>query len=1017
MKNFKVLNNLVGWVVFAIATIVFFLTVEPTASWWDCGEYIATAYKLQVGHPPGAPFFQLMGRFFSLFAFGDTSKVALMVNIMSALSSSFTILFLYWTITMFAEKLAKKQGEMTEGKKYAVIGSGIVGALAFTFSDSFWFSAVEGEVYAMSSLFTAVVFWAILRWERVADKRHGFRWLLLIVYLIGLSIGVHLLNLLAIPAIAYVYYYKRYTVTTRGLIYTGIVSLLILALIMYIIIPWVVQLSSMFELFFVNSLGLPFNSGTIVYFIVLIGLIVWGLNYTRKKQKVIANTIILGFVFLLIGYSSFFILVIRSNADTPIDENNPEDAISLLSYLNREQYGTWPIFYGQYYSAPVAEYTEGRPYYVKDREKGKYIITGTRPEVKYDSRFTTIFPRMWSDQKKGHIQLYERYGNVEGRPIRVTNPDGSTEVKVKPTFGENLRFFFTYQVGHMYLRYFMWNFAGRQNDIESQGDPENGNWISGITFIDEWRLGKMRDLPAERENPAHNTFYFLPLILGLIGFFYQLNIDKKSSWVVSLLFLMTGLAIVVFLNQYPLQPRERDYAYAGSFYAFAIWIGLGVYGFFNWLQKSLKNQKISAMLVTLVTLILVPGIMASEGWDDHDRSGKYAARDFAFNYLESCDENAVLFTNGDNDTFPLWYAQEVEGKRTDVRVVNYMLASGAWYVEQLGHKAYESERLPFTLKPEQYVKGRNEQIPVIERINERVELKDAINFVASNNEQTKLPLQGGEKINYLPAKKIRLTVDSAKCVDNGIVPIELADRIVPYIDWEIKQSYLFKNDLMFLDFLASNNWERPIYFANPNAVSKVADVDEYCHLDGVVYKFMPVKARDYIPGVGGVDTDETWDQLMIDVQWGNLHDPDVTVDRESERNSGMVKQNYIRLARALIMENKKDSAVMALDTCQRYFPPEKFSYDIFMLQFADLYYQAGAVKKANQMVTDMARIYQDDLEYYRSLDERTARYYESDMQQSYAVLQRLKQMAQENKQQSLSKELDSIFMYELQFLQ
>jgi transmembrane protein TMEM260 (protein O-mannosyltransferase) len=958
-----------------------------------------------------------LGRIFTLFAFGDVSKVALMINIMSALSSSFTILFLFWTITMLAEKLMDKKAAMTNGKMYAILGSGLVGSLAFTFSDSFWFSAVEGEVYAMSSLFTAVVFWAILRWEKVADKRFGFRWLLLIAYLIGLSIGVHLLNLLAIPAIAYVYYFKKYQVTPKGLFATGIVSVLLLVVIMYIIIPWVVQLSGLFELLFVNSFGLPFNTGTIIYFILLIGGIVWGLHYTRKKGKVILNTIILGIVLILIGYSTFFILVIRSNANTPIDENSPEDAISLLSYLNREQYGTWPLVHGQYYNAPVDEYIESSPYYVKNKEKGIYEITGHRTEVTYDSKFETLFPRMWSNQKKSHISMYKQYGNVKGQAVRITKRDGSKETIMKPTFGENLRFFFSYQVGHMYLRYFMWNFAGRQNDIESQGELEHGNWISGIKFIDELRLGSLDEIPADWKNPAHNKFYFLPLILGLVGFFFQLNRSKKDTLVVFLLFFMTGLAIVVYLNQYPYQPRERDYAYTGSFYAFAIWMGLGVLGLTNFLKKYLKSESISAVIVILLTLVLVPGIMASQGWDDHNRSGKYAARDFAFNYLESCDQNGVLFTNGDNDTFPLWYAQEVEGKRTDLRVVNYMLSSGAWYVQQLGNKIYESEKLPFTLSPEQYKKGVNDQIPILNRLNERVNLKQLIEFVANDDERSKWPLQGGEKINFLPTKKVRLMVDSAKCIDNGIVPIELAGDIVPYIDWDISQNYLFKNDLMFLDFLASNNWERPIYFANPSSISKVASIDEYCHLNGIVYKFMPVKAKEYAPGVGGVDANSTYDILMNKAVWGELNDPSVTVDRESSRNSGIAKQNYLRLARALLSENKKDSAGAVIDKCLEFFPQEKFPYDLYMIPYADVYYEAGQDEKANAIVLALADKYRDDLIYIRSLDAKRARAFDQDMQQAYAILQRLSQMTRTNGQKELSTQMDSIFYQELEFIQ
>jgi len=1017
MKNYKKFNNIIGWFIFAIATLVYFLTVEPTASWWDCGEYIATAYKLQVGHPPGAPLFQLLGRFFSLFAFGDVSNVALMINLMSVLSSSFTILFLFWSITMLAEKVALRNGEMTEGKMYAIYASGAVGALAYAFSDSFWFSAVEGEVYAMSSFFSAVVFWAILRWEKIADQRHGYRWLILIAYLMGLSIGVHLLNLLAIPAIAYVYYFKKYEATRNGFIYTGIISILILAFIMYGIIPWIVRLSGLFELFFVNNIGLPFNSGTVIYFLLLIGLIIFGLQYTIRKKKLIANSVILALVFILIGYSSFFMLVIRSNADTPIDENSPEDAISLLSYLNREQYGTWPIFHGQYFNAPVVEYDDGNPVYIKDVKKGKYVITDERKNTipVYDSKFTTLFPRMWSDQKPAHVRTYKQYMK-KGEKVRVTKADGSSEVIVKPTFGENLSYFFDYQIGHMYLRYFMWNFAGRQNNIESQGEIEHGNWISGIKFLDEMRLGNLDEISESMKSVANNKFYLLPFILGLIGLLFHFNTSRKDSFVVLLLFLMTGLAIVVFLNQYPYQPRERDYAYAGSFYAFAIWIGLGVMAIINSFSKILKNYKVIAVSVGFVSLILVPGIMASEGWDDHNRSGKYAARDFAANYLNSCAPNAVLFTNGDNDTFPLWYVQEVEGIRTDVRVVNYMLAGGDWYIHQLGNKIYDSERLPFTLTPEQYNKGVNQYVPFFDRnIKGRTELKDVINFIASENEQTKVGLQGGGKINYLPTKRLKLTVDSAAVIDNGLVPADRASEIVPVIEWDIKQNALYKNDLMFLDFLSSNNWERPIYFANPSVMSKVIGIDEYCHLDGIVYKFLPIKAKDHIAGLGGVDIDGTYNLLINKAKWGKLNEDGVAVDRESKRNSAIAKQDYIRLATSLLMENKNDSAIVVLDKCLEFFPVNKFPIDYYMIPVANIYYQAGAVEKGNTIVNLLVERYCDDLDYYNSLDSKRIKTFDQEMQQAIAIIQQLGQLAKQNKQTELSSQIDSVFYKQIEF--
>ncbi len=1016
--SFRNLNNYVGWFVFAIATLVYFLTLEPTTGWWDCGEYIATAYKMQVGHPPGAPLYQMIGRFFTFFAFGDPSKAALMINAMAGLSSSFTILFLFWTMTMLMRKFIRiADVEQASPQAYAVLGAAAVGSLAYTFTDSFWFSAVEGEVYAMSSFFTAVVFWAILKWERVADEPHSYKWLLLIAYLIGLSIGVHLLNLLAIPAIVYIFYFKKYKPTVKGFIAAGLLSVVILYLIMSIIIPGIVETVGRFEIFTVNTLGLPFNVGTIIYFVALIALIVFGLRYTAKKGKVILNTIILSFMFILIGYSSFFMLIIRANAPTPVNENNPSNAITMLAYLNREQYGEWPLLHGPYYNAPIVDYEDGLPVYVKDNEKGRYIITdhrrGTKPV--YDDRFTTLFPRMHSNQRQQHIDMYKLYGGNKGVPIRVTRDDGSSEIIYKPTFGENLRFFFTYQVSHMYFRYFMWNFVGRQNDVESQGEYENGNWISGINFIDKMRLGDQKNIPQSMENPSRARFYFLPLILGLIGLLYHAKRDAWDTWVVFLLFFMTGFAIIVYLNQTPYQPRERDYAYAASFYAFSIWIGMGVLGIYEYLKKFLGDKRYTAAIVTISTLILVPGIMAKEGWEGHDRSGRYATLDFAVNYMKGCAPHSVLFTNGDNDTFPLWYAQEVEGFRTDMRVTNFMLASGDWYIHQMMRKTYESDPLPLTLSYRQYKKGVNEYIPVLERIEGPVELRDVINFIADERNETKVPLQSGERINYVPTRRIKITVDKNAVIKSGTVPEEFHDQIVDEIVFEIRKNGLFKNDLFLLDLIATSNWSRPIYFANPGSVRDVFNVDRYCHMEGLVYRFMPVLAPEFIRNMGGVYADGSYDVLMNDIRWGRLNEPNVTVDRESYRNSGLAKQNYLRLSQALMNQGKADSAVAVLDQGLYFFPHEKISFDYFMIPWIEIYLEAGSTEKGVELIQTLFDRYLDDITYYNSLTGKFAAYYDSHMQEALAVLQRLTQIAEEYKLEDLATELEQAFMMQMDF--
>ncbi|MEK6616362.1 MAG: DUF2723 domain-containing protein, partial [Bacteroidota bacterium] len=749
-QKYQKFNNIVGWVVFIVSAFVYLSTIESTASFWDCGEYIACSYKLEVGHPPGAPLFIMLGRIFSLFAFGDTSKVAFMINTMSGLCSAGTILFLFWTITYFTKKIVLKGGaEFTDGKIYAILGSGLVGAIAYTFSDSFWFSAVEGEVYAMSSFFTAVVFWAVLKWERIADEPHADRWIVLIFFLLGLAIGVHLLGILVIPLFVFVYYFKKYKTTRNGFIIAGIVSLVMLGFVQSIVIPGVVSLSAKFELFFVNTMGMPFNSGTIFYFMALIGAIVWGLRYTMKRKKVMWNTALLCFTALLIGYSSFFVLIIRSKANTPIDENNPENAISLLSYLNREQYGDWPILFGQDYNAPLyygndddpaaesmysvdkndqtPHYVNGKPIYVRDDKAGKYVIADDRKDQipNYDKRFCRFFPRMWS-QQGSHESAYKAWGDIQGTPVKVRNPStGEHETLMRPTFGENFSYFLKYQVVHMYLRYFMWNFAGRQNDVQGHGIESTsrieGNWISGIPFLDEMRLGSQDNLPESvtRSN-ANNKFYFLPLLLGLIGLMFQYKRDKENWFMVMLMFMLTGFAIVIYLNQYPYQPRERDYAYAASFYGFAIWIGMGVAAISEFLGKKVSNEKVRAIATTVICLLAVPVIMAKEGWNDHNRSNRYTCRDFAAAYLNSCAQNAILFTNGDNDTFPLWYVQEVEGVRTDVRVINLSLANTDWYIDQLRSQQYDSDPIPLLLDQSKYAQGNRDFVP----IRPRDEVKD-----------------------------------------------------------------------------------------------------------------------------------------------------------------------------------------------------------------------------------------------------------------------------------------------------
>jgi hypothetical protein len=1011
--SFKKLNNLVGWGVFAIATIVYFLTMEPTVSWWDCGEYISTAYKLQVGHPPGAPTFQLIGRFFTLFAFGDVTKVAMMINIMSCLCSSFTILFLFWTISMLAQKIWMRDGENApKNNQFAVLAASAIGALAFTFTDSFWFNAVEGEVYAMSSLLTAITFWAILKWEKVSDEPNHYRWLIFIAYIIGLSIGVHLLNLLAIPAIVYVVYYKKYKFSWKGFIWSGIIAVALTGFIQVILIPAIVSLAGKFELFFVNTIGMPFNFGTIFYFVLIIALIILGLWITTKKNKPVLNAVILSFMFILIGYSSFFMLVIRANANTPINENEPKEAISMLSYLKREQYGSWPLIYGPYYMAKPYDMEEGTPIYYKDRKKGKYVVVAKNlGEYVYDDNVKTLFPRMWNGSKKTFTSTYERY--IDKSKMRATTqmrPNGSQERVMIPTFGQNLKYFVDYQCGWMFWRYFMWNFVGRQNDIEGQGEIEHGNWVSGIGFIDNPRLGKQSDLPRTMQNPARTEYYFLPLILGIIGLMYQLKYDSKNCWVVFLLFFMTGLAIIIYLNQTPYQPRERDYSYAGAFYAFAIWMGFGVLGIINGLQKLGKNQRVANCVATLLCLF-VPVLMAAQGWEGHNRSGKTSALDWGKNYLTNLPENAVIFTRGDNDTFPLWYVQEVEGYRTDVRVCNYMLSSGYWYVHQMGRKIYESEKMPLSLTPAQYDNGVHESVSIQDALQGPVELKDVIDFVRSDNPRTKATNSMGQKVDYFPTRSLKITVDKEKVVANGIVPESMKDQIVDEIVWTIsnKVDYLTKNELMLLDFMATNDWERCVYFTSLSDISEILGIDTYLHQEGLAHRFMPVVAPDYYKKAGGVYIDGSYDLLVNKVRWGRLNEPDVTIDPESLRNISTVKMAYMRTAQSLVNRQRYDEAITVMDKCQEFFPDEKIPYEYYYEGFfPELYYKAGAIEKGDDVLGKIAANAIDKLRYFNTLEPRFKEYYKEDIHDALSLVNTMADCAKRYKRYDIQQELDKV---------
>lgn len=996
--SFKLVNRITGWIVFLIAAITYTLTLEPTVSFWDCGEFITSSYKLEVGHPPGAPFFMLLARFFSLFA-SDVTQVAYMVNMVSALASAFTILFLFWTVTHLARHIIGNKESMEKGNFIAIIGTGVVGALAYTFSDTFWFSAVEGEVYALSSLFTAIVFWAILKWENVADDKFSNRWLILIAYLMGLSIGVHLLNLLAIPAIVFVYYFKKYEPTRNGVILASLAAIAILGSIMYVIIPGAVVLASKFELLFTNSLGMPFNTGTYVYLLLLFGLLAFGIYYSVQKSKALMNTILTMVTVILIGYSSFALIIIRSNANPPMNQNQPDNVFSLLSYLNRDQYGNRPLLYGQYFNAPLRDYKDGDPVYVQ--QDGKYVVADHKTDYVWDDEYKTIFPRMYSSSPSpDHVTGYKNWANIK-------------DDKKKPSFGQNLAFFFKYQVGYMYLRYFMWNFAGRQNDI--QGHDANiihGNWISGISIIDNARLGPQDKIPDElKNNKGRNKYYFLPLILGILGMMYMYRKGQKgkqSFWVVMLFFIFTGLAIVVYLNQPPYQPRERDYAYAASFYAFTIWIGFGVMLIYDFLKKYVPPTA-GAAIASAACLLAAPVLMASENWDDHDRSGRYTAIDFASNYLNSCKPNAILFTNGDNDTFPLWYAQEVEGIRTDVRVINLSYLSTHWYTDQHKRQAYKAAPTPFSFTYEQYMPGKRDVVMVQERVKE-ANVKEVIEFVGSDDKRTKLQTYDGDFDDYIPTKNLFLPTDSAYIVSKKVVEPEDAHLITRNLKWKVYGNYIYKNQLMVLDLLASNNWERPVYFAITVGTDGYYNLQDYFQFEGMAYRLVPIKTAAKSPlEYGHINSDILYDNLINKFKWGNVNDPDVYLDENNLRMLTHLKNNFSRLASKLVEEGKKDSAIAVLDKCQELLPGSKIPPTYINIYLAETYYKAGAFEKGNALMKSLADNVADKLDYYLTLPAKFGNRVENEKDHNLAVAQEILRVLATNEQEELFQEINLKF--------
>ena len=1044
MKQYKLVNNVLGWLTFFVAAFVYCSTIEPTASFWDCPEFITTGYKLEVGHPPGAPFFMLTANLFSQFA-SDPSQVARMVNTMSALLSATTILFLFWSITHLARKLILKDwSEMTLGKLIAIQASGLVGALIYTFSDTFWFSAVEGEVYAYSSAFTAIVFWLILKWEDHADEPHSDRWLVLIAYMTGLSIGVHLLNLLCLPAIVLVYCYRRFPhIELKGSLLALLGSFVLVAAVLYGVVPGIITVAGWFELLFVNTLGCPFNTGEIIYIVLLVAIVIWaiyesyvdksfkrqnisfvlsvgmlgipfrgmtwgagllglvilvalyfGLNYRKKIGKDLVpvvtarfkNTALLCMLMLMIGYSSYAVIVIRSAANPPMDQNSPEDVFTLGSYLSRDQYGDSPLLYGQAYTSQVAYDVDGNMCVPKHKEgaaiwqrkekaskdeKDSYFVVSHKDKIIYAQNM--LFPRMHSS---AHAGAYENWmGGIEGNQVPYDRCGEPVMVKM-PTQMENIRFFLSYQCNFMYWRYFMWNFAGRQNDIQGNGEPEHGNWITGISFIDDWMLGDQSKMPAElKANKGHNVFYCLPLLLGLIGLFWQAWRGQRGIrqfWVVFFLFFMTGLAIVLYLNQTPQQPRERDYAYAGSFYAYAIWCGLGVLAIYDMLKKKLKGNDVAVAGVVGVACLLVPIQMASQTWDDHDRSGRYTCRDFGQNYLMTLQDkgNPIIFTNGDNDTFPLWYNQETEGVRTDARVCNLSYLQTDWYIDQMKRPAYDSPSVPITWPRIDFCSGTNDYIEVRPAMKQQLldfyreypkearaafgdepfEVKNIMKYwVRSKDNDT----------HVIPTDTLYITIDKEAVRRSGMMMASdtIPDRMV--ISLAGKRA-IYKNDMMMLEMLAQCNWERPLYVATTVGSDNYMNLGDNFVQEGLAYRITPFNTK--APGAKNFDTEKVYNNVMNRFKWGGLDKPGLYIDETVMRMCYTHRHLLAQLAMQLIAEGQNAKAEKVLRKAEKVLPEYNVPYT-FLSGAADMARAYALIGKKADAARILNKVWADAKSY------------------------------------------------------
>ena len=1041
-SNFKQWNLILGWVAFAVAFLTYALTVEPTVGFWDTGEYILTSSKLEVGHPPGAPLFQMLGAFFSIFA-SQPSQIGYVLNMMSAAASAFTILFMFWSIVLLLQKIIGQAKEFNTNKDIGILGAAFVGSLSFAFTDSFWFNAVETEVYAMATLIMAVMFYLGLRWEKEMHSPKGNRWLILISFIVGLSFGVHFMGLLTIPAIGLLYFFKNYkTITPKNFIVANVTVVAILLFVFKLLAPNILRYFSVLEIFFVNNIGLPFNSGSIIAFIILTLSIYFGLNYSKRKGYIVFNTGLLCVTFIIIGFTTWLMLPIRANANVPVNENNPSNARELLAYYNLEQYPKTHLFYGPQFTDQYAgldenqPYTDDKPKYEKDEKSGRYVIVNDYENAiqNYNSDHGSLLPRMWSGEHAENYMIYsgplefsiksEYKMQNEFRSLVANFKSSVAKGEIdyegyhdflrtygryldieKPSLIDNIYYLLDYQIGYMYWRYFMWNFSGRQDDIQGKMDM-HGNWISGINFIDEYLLGITQDnLPSDvLNNKARNTYYLLPLLLGLIGLFFVFSKDKKVFWTMLVFFLFTGIAIQVYTNVRPFEPRERDYSLVGSFYVFALWIGIGVFALFDKVQIHIKS-KLLAPVISLFCLVAVPGILLSQNWDDHDRSNRKTAHAMAVNYLESCAPNAIIFTIGDNDTFPLWYAQEIEGIRTDVRVVCTSLLSADWYIDQMKRKAYNSEPVPSKLTHDKYKWGTRDYIIKEVVTKDTLDIVQFLDFISSDDDRTKygyvLEQQGyqtnGQRkqdlnANYAPTEFVRIPVNKQAVLENGVVAGKDAEKIVDYIDIKIKDQAIYKNRMIMLDIIAQNNWERPIYFSG----GAFGDEDyiwmkDYLQLDGFAYKLVPIKTaldKNNLYDMGRIDSEKMY-ELVKDWEWGNSGNPDVYHDVETRRNSLTFRGHMARLIEKLINEEKLEKAEEIADLAMQKMPVDIFGYYVYLEPFIGAYYETEADDKARALYKEVVVKYQESLNYFSGVSDENK---EKHIQSIYFDIERYKSL-------------------------